>query len=47
MVSNTKANKLKGARQLNDLTDAVDFIRKKFEKYEEKSGEKDEVMKDL
>ena len=48
MVSNTKTNKLKGAWKLNGLTDAVDFTRKKkIEKYEEESGEKDKVIKEL
>ena len=47
MASNTKANKLKGAWKLNGLTDAVDFTRKKIEKYEEESGEKDKVIKEL
>ena len=47
MESNTKTNKLKGAWKLNGLTDAVDFTRKKIEKYEEESGEKDKVIKEL
>lgn len=48
MASNTKASKLKRAWKLNGLTDAVDFTRKKnFEKYEEESGEKDKVIKEL
>ena len=47
MANTANENQLKGAKQLNDLTDAVDFIRKKFEEYEEERQQKDEVIKAL
>ena len=49
LANTSEENQLKGAKQLNDpkSTDAVDFIRKKFEEYEEARRQKDEVIKAL
>ena len=33
-VNTINKNQIKGARQLEDLTEALDFIEKKFEDYE-------------
>ena len=35
LANTTNENQFNGTKQLNDVTDAVDFIRKKFEEYEE------------
>lgn len=47
MANTAEKNQLKGAKQLNDVTDVVDFIRKKLEEYEEERRQKDEVIKVL
>lgn len=47
MANTADKNQLKGAKQLNDVTDVVDFIRKKLEEYEEERRQKDEVIKVL
>ena len=47
MANTADKNQLKGAKQLNDVTDVVDFIRKKLEEYEEERRQKDEVVKVL
>ena len=43
----TNENQIKGARKLENLTDAVDFIKKKFEDYEAFRRQKDKVIKSL
>ena len=47
MANTADKNQLKGAKQLNDVTNVVDFIRKKLEEYEEERRQKDEVIKVL
>ena len=47
LANTTNENQIKGARQLKNLTDAADFIRKKFEFYEAEIRQKDEVIKSL
>ena len=47
MANTADKNQLKGAKQLNDVTDVDDFIRKKLEEYEEERRQKDEVIKVL
>ena len=43
----TNENQIKGARKLENLTDAVDFIKKKFEDYKAFRRQKDKVIKSL
>lgn len=47
LANTINENKIKGARQLEDLTGALDFIRKKFEDYKKERIENDEVIKSL
>ena len=47
LVKTTNKNQIECARKLENLTNAVNFIRKKFEVYEAEKREKDEVTKSL
>ena len=47
LVKTTNKNQIECARKLENLTNAVNFIRKKFEVYEAEKQEKDEVTKSL
>ena len=47
MINTVHENQFKGDTKQNDLIDAVDLIRKKFEGYEAKKRQKDEVIKAL
>ena len=47
LVKTTNKNQTECARKLENLTNAVNFIRKKFEVYEAEKREKDEVTKSL
>ena len=46
-ANTTNKNQTKSTRHLESLTDAVDFIRKKFEHYETESWQRDDVIKSL
>ena len=47
LANTTNENQVKSTRQLENLTYAVDFIRKKFEHYKTKKRQKDEVIKSI
>ena len=47
LANTANENQIKGARKLENLEDAVDFIRKKFENYEVERQQKDEIIRSL
>ena len=47
LANTANENQIKDARKLENLENAVDFIRKKFENYEAERQQKDEIIRSL
>ena len=47
ITSSTKDSQIKGQLQLNDFTEAVNFISTKIDEYEKESQEREQIIKNL
>ena len=47
MQEKTQSSQIKGELQLKDLSEAVEFIAKKFDQYETERKEKEKIINDL